>query len=198
MGSSYWGDVAEELGFGFVERDNVFVSRKYNDGIQLACDPSVNPRPADYVVPIGSDDWVDYRILLDLPAQDTIAAFRNIAFVRPDGREMTARKLDNPGGAGIRVYPRQVVEMCGYRPADEDRSRGCDTSMLVNLRGSGSFRIDYRDTDPRQIVDWKSTTTQLWDYESVVARPKERWDDPFSALAPFYQSEALAEMRARF
>ena len=46
-------DTAEELGFGTIRRDNRFLARKYNDGLQLACDPSVNPRPADYAVPMG-------------------------------------------------------------------------------------------------------------------------------------------------
>src|SRR5687767_4792022 len=53
-------DAARELGFGTIERDNRAVSRKFNDGIQLALDPAYNPRPGDYVVPCGSDDWVDH------------------------------------------------------------------------------------------------------------------------------------------
>ena len=60
-------DTAAELGFATVRRDNRFLARKYNDGIQLALDPSVNPRPADYAVPFGSDDWVDHRIFHRLP-----------------------------------------------------------------------------------------------------------------------------------
>src|SRR5262245_12518868 len=48
---------AESLGFATVERNNRFLARKFNDGIQLACDPDVNSRPADYAVPVGSDDW---------------------------------------------------------------------------------------------------------------------------------------------
>jgi hypothetical protein len=61
-------DTAHELGFATVERDNQYLSRKFNDGMQLACDRRYNPRPADYVVPLGSDDWVDHNIFLDLPA----------------------------------------------------------------------------------------------------------------------------------
>src|SRR4051794_2342619 len=57
---------ATELGFGTVRRDNHFLARKFNDGIQLACDPQINERPVDYVVPCGSDDWVDHRLFLDL------------------------------------------------------------------------------------------------------------------------------------
>ena len=44
---------AADLGFATVHRDNDFLARKFNDGIQLACDPNYNPEPADYVVPFG-------------------------------------------------------------------------------------------------------------------------------------------------
>jgi hypothetical protein len=102
-------DAARELGFGVVERDNQFVSRRYNDGIQLACDPKYNPHPADYVVPIGSDDWVDWRLFTQLPPTDRMVGFQRMAFVREDGREITVRFLNNAGGSGIRIYPRQIM-----------------------------------------------------------------------------------------
>ena len=38
-------DTARELGFGWVERDNQFVSRRFNDGVQFACDPGLQPAP---------------------------------------------------------------------------------------------------------------------------------------------------------
>jgi hypothetical protein len=186
---------ARELGFGTIRRSNEFLGRKYNDGIQLACDPEYNPRSADYVMPYGTDDWIDHRILLELPPPDTILAFNTIALVREDAREMTARVLDNAGGAGLRVYPRAIMAQAGYRPADEDRNRGCDTSKILYLKKVARFRIHYRQIDPRQIVDWKSATHQVNAYRSVAWRPARRWDDPFAALADFYSPAALEEMR---
>ena len=44
-----------------------------------------NPHPADFVVPIGSDDWVDWRLFVDLPAADRMFGFQRMAFVREDG-----------------------------------------------------------------------------------------------------------------
>jgi hypothetical protein len=75
------------LGFQAVARDNRFLSRRFNDGIQLACDPKWTDKPADFVVPCGSDDWIDYRILLDPPRHHTVIGFQHISFVREDGRE---------------------------------------------------------------------------------------------------------------
>jgi len=188
------------FGFGTIVRDNTFLSRRFNDGIQLACDPAYNPRPVDYVVPCGSDDWVDYRILLNLPPAGMILGFQNIAFVREDGREMTTRFLNYQGGCGIRVYPRDVLEKVGYRPADEDRERACDTSILTNLvRNVPHVRVAHKTTDPRQIVDWKTAGTQLNSYDALRRhRSRDTTSDPFLELADIYPGEALEEMRAHY
>lgn len=192
-------DVARGLGFGTIKRDNRFVSAKYNDGIQLACDPEFNPRPVDYVVPCGSDDWVDWRLFTDLPPPNTLVGFQRLSFVREDGKEMVQRFVDVPGGCGIRIYPRKIMSFHGYRPADEDRYRACDTSIITNLWREQQFKIEHRDIDPRQIVDWKSQDLQLNPYESLTfhktfANPQ----DPFQALADLYPAEALREMREHY
>lgn len=193
---------ARGLGFGTVERNNSFTSRRFNDGLQFACDPDYQARPADYVVPVGSDDWVDHRLFLDLPPADTMVGFRNISFVREDGREIVATKLTNTGGSGIRIYPRQLMAPLGYRPADEDRARGCDTSILVNLmrcHGDGMRIDDQRVVHDRAIVDWKSPSEQLNSFAEVGRRhPFAVGADPFVELAGLYPDEALAEMAAHY
>jgi hypothetical protein len=187
------------LGFATVCRDNRFLSRRFNDGIQLALDPDYNPRPADYAVPCGSDDWVDHRILHDLPAADTVLGFQHVAFVREDARELSTKHLDYLGGCGIRVYPREVMATVGYRPADEDRERACDTSILNNLRKANPrLKVEHREIDPRQIVDWKSPGEQLNPYVSLRRHRGERRPSPFQELAGFYPPDALAEMRAHY
>lgn len=192
-------DTARALGFGTIERDNRFLGRRYNDGIQLACDPAYNPRPAEYVVPCGSDDWVDHRILLELPPIDTVLGFQHISFVREDCAELTSRFLNYPGGCGIRIYPRQVVERLGYRPCDEDRERACDSSILTNLRRADALKLAHGDIDPRQIVDWKSPDAQLNTYEAVSVRyRRESAGDPFTELEGVFPVEALREMAAHY
>jgi len=192
-------DVAHDLGFATVTRDNRFVSRKFNDGIQLACDPNHNPRPADYVVPIGSDDWVDHRILLNPPPANTVLGFQHISFVREDGREMTSRFLNYTGGCGIRMFSRQLMSYVGYRPADEDRKRACDTSILTNLqRALPGVRVVHAQIDPRQIVDWKSSGAQLNTYESLRLHKAQASGDPFVDLEAFFPAESLAEMAVHY
>lgn len=194
----------EQLGFGTVDRDNQFLSCKFNDGIQLALDPAYNPWPADYVVPCGSDDWIDHRILHDLPAANTVVGFQRMSFVREDGREMTTAFLNYQGGAGIRIYPRQLMEQLeplAYRPADEDRVRACDTSILTNLisHHGSRLRIEHRHLHDRQIVDWKTAGAQLNPYEAIVRQRRARGAvDPFRELRRFYPAESLDEMRAHY
>jgi glycosyltransferase involved in cell wall biosynthesis len=192
-------DTARELGFAVIPRANHFPSQKFNDGIQLALDERFNPRPADYVVPLGSDDWVDWRLFRQLPPVDTMVGFQKACFVEEDGRTMWQCHLANEGGSGIRIYSRQIMQHAGFRPADEDRRRGCDTSMLVNLRRACRFQVVHRRLDPRQIVDWKSPGQNLNPFRAVAARWRPRNpSDPFEDLVGIYPDEALEEMQAHY
>ena len=188
-------DTALDLGFGTIERNNRFLSRKFNDGFQLACDRRFNSRPAEYVVPLGSDDWIAADVLLDLPRPNTVVGFKRISFVREDGLEMTTRLLDYDGGSGIRIYPRACLVAFNYRPADEDRLRGCDTSILVNMKRRLRFRLEHREIDARLIVDWKSPDANRNAYLEVARRWRgSEAFDPFEALAGVFPDEALEEM----
>lgn len=191
---------ARRLGFGTIERDNRWLSRKFNDGIQLACDPRYNARPAQFVVPMGSDDWVDSRILLQLPERNRmLVGFKRMAFVREDGLELSRSYVDYDGGCGIRIYPRRLVQELGFRPADEDRERGCDTSILVNVkRAVRQIEIEHRDVHDLQIVDFKSPGVQLNGYADVRRWSRERARDPWEELADVYPLESIAAMRAHY
>ncbi len=189
----------EDRGFGWVQRDNKFLSRRFNDGIQLATDPAWNPAPADYVVPFGSDDWADYRLFLEpLPDAHTVQGFQQMSFVREDGREISSTFLDYEGGAGIRIIPRELVAPLGYRPADEDCERGCDTNILRNMKRfhGDNLTVKHFHLNERQIVDWKTKGMQLNSYDAVtVMRRSEHTSNPFVELAPFYPADALDEMK---
>lgn len=194
-------DTARRFGFGAIRRNNSFTSRRFNDSLQLALDPAHNPRPASHAVPIGSDDWVDHRLFLDLPPADTMVGFRHVSFVREDGAEIVTTYLDNAGGSGIRIYPAALMKPLGYRPADEDRKRGCDTSILTNLvRHHGDrMRVEHRHLHDRQIVDWKSHGEQLNSYDQIAARRRRSVGaDPWVELAGLYPAVALEEMRAHY
>lgn len=189
-----------ELGFAKVERDNTFLSRRFNDGIQLATDPKYGMN-ADFVVPCGSDDWVDHRLFLEpLPAAHEMHGFQHMCFVNETGTEISSTFLGYEGGAGIRIIPRELVAPLGYRPADEDRERGCDTSILRNLRAQhGNLKVRHFDTPPHWIVDWKTKGKQLNSYAQVAAFHRSSVEsDPFKVLASLYPEDALEEMRQHY
>lgn len=193
-------DTARDLGFGWAKRNNRFLGRKFNDGIQLAVDPSYNKHPANYVVPIGSDDWVDWRLFVELPPNRTMYGFQSLSFVEETGKTLTTHKVGYTGGCGIRIYPRVVMQWVGGRPCDEDRRRACDTSILVNLTRAGALKkVEHRDIDPLQIVDWKSPDEQVTSYKSIVGRHRPiKKGDPFKLLAGRFPAEALEDMRALY
>lgn len=188
------------LGFGYVERDNKFLGRRFNDGFQYAADDSVNHLPADWVVPIGSDDWIDWRLLADLPASNTVHVFQRLSYVREDGRHLAGRHLGFEGGCGIRVYPRKVLATLEYRPAAESRYNGCDTSTLVNLKRAHGTRMKIvdRPSSPFQIVDWKTHGQQIHSYESDARGKTIVVGDPFELLRDVFPAAALSEMREHY
>lgn len=187
----------DELGFAWVERDNQYTSLKFNDGILLAC----REGGADYVVPCGSDDWLDYRLFLEegLPDKKTMVGFQRMAFVREDGQELTVRHINSNGGCGIRIWPRHLMAATGYWPASPNRRRGCDTSMLNNTMSAfPTMRVEHRDLDPLQIVDWKSPGENLNAYDTLERHRCELRGDPFDLLADRYPFEAIEEMQAHY
>lgn len=193
-------DTARQFGFATIRRDNRFLARRFNDAVALALDSRYNPAPVDYVVPCGSDDWVDHRLFLDLPPADTVVGFQRISVVREDGRELTVRHLNYTGGSGIRIYPAALMQPLEFRPADEDRKRACDTSILTNLlRHHGQrMRVEHRHLHDHQIVDWKSPAEQLNSYAELGVFRAASTADPFEALADVYPAEALEEMREHY
>lgn len=194
-------DVADDLGFATVKRSNHQLGAKFNDGYQLATDPEFNDRPADYVVPCGSDDWIDPVIFRNLPV-DRIGVFRRLAVVNPERTKIAQLRTSYREGAGIRIIPAKFLKAAGYRPAEEDRRRALDASTIFGLRhangwtGPNMVPTVELDVHPLQIVDWKTTGEQLNAYETLRGHWMSEHADPFDQLAPHFPAVALEEMRA--
>ncbi len=192
-------ELARELGFATVTRDNRFLGRKFNDGYQLACDPEHNPRPADYVVPCGSDDWFDVALLERLPGERRIGIFRRLAIVNETRTELLRVEVSYKTAAGPKIIPRAQLAACGWRPAAEDRGRAIDASTVEGIKRShGGLWPEMLELDRHdlQIVDWKTAGQQLNSYAAISGYGRGRpTEDPFEALVGVYPAEALAEMR---
>lgn len=197
-------DTAEDLGFAVVRRDNEPLGRKWNDGYQLACDPAFNPHPADFVIPFGSDDWIDAELVLRQTAapSDELRCSRLSCVVNEDATRLRRLNVNYRGrldfGDGVRVIPSWLLERVGYRPAEEDARRAIDTSVFRRLERllGRQPRVMFSEVHSFQIVDWKSTA-QLNSYGGCSDRfGVGGEEDPFVVLAPHYPAAALDEMRA--
>jgi glycosyltransferase involved in cell wall biosynthesis len=191
-------ETAAELGFATVRRRNKPLGRKWNDGFQLAGESDV-----DYVVALGSDDWVVPELFLrDLPADGEMRGSRLSSVVSEDATRLARLKIPYDGGDGVRVYPTSLLKPLRYRPIEEDRDRAMDTSLLRGITTALGRRplCRYVDLHPFQIVDWK-TAENLNSYAACVGDRKfqaEEVGNPFSVLGEHYPREAIDEMRALY
>jgi len=198
-------DIAADLEFATVRRENAPLGRKWNDGYQLACDPTWNPHPVDYAIPFGSDDWIDPELILRQVDSHgcELRCSRLSAIVNENATRICRLRVSYPGrldfGDGVRVIPSWLLETVGYRPAEEDARRAIDTSVFrrIEQRLARPPRCLFNDLHPFQIVDWKTAGEQLNPYAACTATfgygPEA---DPFEALAGVYPADALDEMRA--
>jgi len=98
-------DIARGLGFDVVEQDNEWLGRKVNDGFEYAF-----KHGADYIVPIGSDSWLDPEFLLPLHSPRVVRTSRFYAPVEID--RLAELSLAPP-------LPRAVGVPAHRRPADQ-------------------------------------------------------------------------------
>jgi hypothetical protein len=187
-------DIAAELGFGTVERQNRPLGRKWNDGYQLAGRVGV-----DYVIPFGTDDFVTADFITGyLPSEREVRCSRLSSVVREDGQQIAPLRIHYDGGDGIRIWPTGLLKPLNYRPIEEDRDRAMDTSMLKQIQSHSHLTMRYFDIDPWQIVDWKTDGTQLNDYTSCLEFQHGELRATWKTLHGVYPAAALKAMRALY
>lgn len=187
-------DIAAGLGFATVERDNRFLGRRWNDWYQLAAEAGV-----DIVCAFGSDDWIDPAFVLSapMPGPGEIRCCTRTAVVSENGDQLARLRIPYEGGDGVRLIATETLRPLRFRPADDDRARAIDTSVLMNLCRVGKPKLVYHDLHSLQVVDWKSPDEQLNAFEPCLRYADEPIDlDPHAALESVYPAAAIAEMRA--
>lgn len=189
-------DIAREYGFDIVELGNERLGDRFNAGIEYAC-----RQGADYVIHVGSDDWVHPDFFDPLPLADAeeewptperpfivstpgpvcLAAGRITIVDLPTARVRqltTARRRLIPW-----AIPRALLEPSGFRPIAGHLQRGIDGALE-----RGIPRAEWRTHDPHPylLVDWKTgdNLTPFTQFES-----SDRGD--FGGLVDFYPSHLL-------
>lgn len=178
-------ELARERGFDTIEQDNDWLGRRFNDGIEHAV-----WKGAEWIVPIGSDSWVEADYFLPLPHHSLTRTSHMYAPVLPDRlAELRVGKL----GAGPHTYHRSLLRASRFRPLEDRINKNCDSSLIKGI--GRAIRWEWRDTHPLQYVGFRVAPfithyERLWTAWGVNERT-----DPFGALAMHYPSDLVDRVR---
>jgi hypothetical protein len=152
-------DIAESFGFDVLRRPNYALSRRFNDGIQHAAQQG-----AEWIVPIGSDSFIDPAYLFPLPDEGVLRTSTLYA-IAESGR-LGQLRVKSGTGVGPYMIPRSILPK-SQRPANEHRKRGVDTSTIRGLRSG--WRREVVDLHPWQYVGFRSHP-QMNSYDKLYGR----------------------------
>lgn len=176
-------DLARARGFDTVDAPNV-VSDKFNDGMEYA-----GRNGATWIVPIGSDSWIDPDYFLGLH-EGVVRTGEFYCHVTAD--KLGESRVRKVGGAGPYVFHRSVLKRVGFRPAAPGLMRRVDSSTLKGL-GPLPFRPFHR--HPYQYVGFR-VEPYITSYESLMRLWGVReHGDPWGILAKYYPAELVEQAR---
>ena len=152
-------DTAASMGFAVLRRRNYALGRRFNDGFEYAA-----RHGAEWIVPIGSDSFLDPAYLFPLPAEGVMRTSSLYAIAEP-GRLGRLRKQ---GGVGVGPYmlPRSCLPK-DLRPANDVKRRGVDSSTMKGLKKRPLY--EFTDLHPWQYVGFRSYP-QLNPYNKLYSR----------------------------
>jgi len=153
-------DVARSLGFHVVERDNEYLSRKFNDGYEFAYDNGY-----DYCYPVGSDSILTADQFVDNLGKDLPVASHFYSMIHYTGAERIDVKIKVPGGIGPLIIPVPMLGKC-RRPIPQDLRRGCDNAARQTILTMES-RMLTRENHQWEHTAFQSGITQITDYERI-------------------------------
>lgn len=183
-------ELAERHGWDTVERDNDWLGRRFNDGIEYALNHG-----AEWVVPIGSDSWIDPAYFLPLPARDVVRTSRTYSVLTHRKLGELVVGLHSP--AGPHMLTRELLELVDGRPVAEKIRRGCDASTVWNIeRASGApMPWEFRDVHPHQYVGLRGIPA-ITQYHRIVARwGVAEHEDPWPLLTRYFPVELVDRAR---
>jgi glycosyltransferase involved in cell wall biosynthesis len=177
-------DVARDLGFDTIERDNAGLGRKFNDGMEYA-----GSHGAEWIVPFGSDSFVDPAYFLPLPDPSVT---RTSAMYAPVTADRLVETKVGSIGAGPRMFHRSVLERVGFRPAPDALMRTIDSHTV---RALGPLTWEWRDLHPLQYVGFRvAPFITSYDYLRRTWGTAER-RDPWPRLAKVYPPHLVERVR---
>jgi len=138
-------DIADSMGFDVLRKPNYALGRKFNDGIEYAA-----RHGADWIVPIGSDSFIDPAYFLPLPNPTQMRSATLYAIAEPN--RLGRCKIRTSKGVGPYMIPRRALPRT-FRPADDKLKRGVDGSTMKGL--VRRLRRQVVDLHPYQYVGFR-------------------------------------------
>lgn len=175
----YFEQVASDLDFEFVRKDNKFVAAKFNAGYGHA----IRSWGATHVMPIGSDSFLHEDVFAEAEWLERGAlALVGLSSVAPWGDERLDLQIKYPAGFGVgMVYPAfAILQGQGAAP---HLQRGIDTSTWSRC-GRGRVQIAFQPYHPMGYTNFHSPDEQITDYYAVrgvhsrtCVRVSDAWPD---------------------
>jgi hypothetical protein len=145
-------DIAREYGFEIVEQNNDYLGRKFNDGIEYAA-----THGADWIVPIGSDSWIDPMYFMEPLDPAKIRTSELYTAVAVD--KLAQCRVRDGKGAGPYVIHRDLLGPVNFRPCGETLHRSIDRSMIRALGGIEAVEWEHKDLHPLQYIGFRGEPT---------------------------------------
>lgn len=184
-------DTARALGFDTVEQNNDWLARKFNDGIEHAC-----RNGATWVVPIGSDSFIDPAYFLPLPPDNPNVVRTSQLYAPVEKERLAITRVAHPTNpAGPHMFHRELLAKANYRPMPDQtkNNRHTDSNTVKTL---WPFRWEYKDVHELQYIGFRAPPF-ITLYDSLW----KRWgisehDDPWERLAEHYDPALVARAKA--
>lgn len=176
-------DLARARGFDVVERDNEWLGRKFNDGMEFA-----GRHGADWIVPIGSDSWIDPAYFLPLPnpgATRTSPAYCVVA-------ERLAELRVGGHGAGPYMFHRTLLAPSRFRPAANKLRKNIDHSTIAGIRRP--VRWQPQTIHPYQYIGFRGTP-HITRYDRLMDKWGVAEHEPWAILAQHYPADLVGGAR---
>jgi glycosyltransferase involved in cell wall biosynthesis len=178
-------DLALSKGFEVFKQDNEWLGRRFNDGIQYAAHSG-----AEWIVPIGSDSWIDPAYFLPLPDPSLTRSSKMYAAVT-SGRigYLNVAHPTNPAGPHM-IHRSRLPE--SLRPTVDERNRYIDSATLAGL---SDLRFEFRDLHPLQYIGFRGQP-HLTPYDRLwTAWGVRESTDPWTELATVYPQDLVDRAR---
>lgn len=178
--------VARTLGFEAFEQDNRWLGRKFNDGMECAARLG-----ADWIVPIGSDSWIDPNYFIPLPDPSETRTSSNYCAVT-DTKLGELRSRDTKG-IGPYMFHRSLLEGCRFRPAADTLNRSIDRSTIQGI--TAPIHWVERSLHPFQYVGFRGFPT-ISPYEVLFDKLGVReYEEPWHILSEYYPVDLVHQVR---